>query len=128
MLSDYDMSATIPASDLARAKAFYSEKLGLEPTREVEFGGGYFYSTGSSEFLLYPSGFAGTNQATAASWRVNDIDGVVSGLKAGGVVFEEYDFEEFKTVDSIAKTPDGSRGAWFKDSEGNILSVFQEQA
>lgn len=126
MLSDNDMSATIPASDLARAKAYYSEKLGLEPSREVEFGGGYFYSTGNSEFLLYPSAYAGTNQATAASWRVGDIDAAVADLKSRGVVFEEYDFDEFKTVNSIAQTPDGSRGAWFKDSEGNILSVFQE--
>ena len=128
MLADSDVSATIPATDLARAKDFYREKLGLEPSREVEFGGGYFYATGNTEFLLYPSTFAGTNQATAASFRVDDVDAVVAELKGRGLVFEEYDFGEIKTVDSIMTTPDGSRGAWFKDSEGNILSVFQEPA
>lgn len=127
MLSDYPIQATIPASDYERAKAFYGEKLGFKPTREIEFGGGAFYESGDTAFLLYPSGFAGTNQATAATWRVDDIAKVVTELKASGVVFEEYDFDEFKTVDSIAETPDGSKGAWFKDSEGNILSVFEEQ-
>ncbi len=127
MLSDYDIQATIPASDYERAKAFYSEKLGFKPVREIEFGGGAYYESGSTAFLVYPSGFAGTNQATAASWRVDDVEKVVAEMKASGIVFEEYDFDEFKTVDGIATTPDGSRGAWFKDSEGNILSVFQEK-
>ena len=75
--------------------------------------------------MLYPSGFAGTNQATAAGWQVDDIEAVVAGLKANGVEFQEYDFDELKTVDGIATLPDGLKGAWFIDSEGNILSVFQ---
>ncbi|MBT8192571.1 MAG: VOC family protein, partial [Acidimicrobiia bacterium] len=76
-------------------------------------------------FMVYPSGFAGTNQATAAGWQVDDIESVVAGLTANGVVFQEYDFDELKTVDGIATLPNGIKGAWFTDSEGNILSLFQ---
>ena len=124
MLANYPLEASLPASDIERAKAFYRDKLGLEPAEESGDGGA-FYDTGGTRFMLYPSGFAGTNQATAAGWQVDDIEAVVAGLKAKGVEFQEYDFDELKTVDGIATLPDGLKGAWFIDSEGNILSVFQ---
>ena len=125
MLGDHAILASLPASDIARAKEFYRDKLDLKPVRESPDGGAY-YETGSSRFFLYPSGFAGTNQATAAAWEVDDIEATVAELRGRGVVFEEYDFEEFKTVDGIATTAEGQRGAWFKDSEGNILAIFHE--
>ena len=124
MLTKYPLEASLPAADIERAKAFYRDKLGLEPVEEAGDGGA-FYETGGARFLLYPSGFAGTNQATAAGWQVDDIDAVVAGLKANGVEFQDYDFDELKTVDGIATLPNGIKGAWFIDSEGNILSVFQ---
>lgn len=124
MLDKYPLEASLPASDINRAKAFYRDKLGLKPTEETGDGGA-FYDTGGTRFLLYPSGFAGTNQATAAGWQVDDIEAVVAGLKADGVEFQDYDFDELKTVDGIATLDDGLKGAWFIDSEGNILSVFQ---
>lgn len=124
MLANYPLEASLPASDIERAKAFYRDKLGLTPAEEPGDGGA-FYDTGGARFLLYPSGFAGTNQATAAGWQVDDIEAVVAGLKANGVEFQEYDFDELKTVDGIATLPNGIKGAWFNDSEGNILSVFQ---
>ena len=124
MLANYALQASLPASDIERAKAFYRDKLGLEPAEESG-DGGVFFDTGGTRFLLYPSGFAGTNQATAAGWQVDDIEAVVAGLKANGVEFQDYDFDELKTVDGIATLPNGLKGAWFIDSEGNILSVFQ---
>lgn len=124
MLANYPMGASLPASDMERAKGFYRDKLGLEPVEETSDGGA-FYQTGGSRFLLYPSGFAGTNQATAAAWEVDDVETVVAGLRSNGVEFQEYDMEEFKTVNGIATLPDGLKGAWFADSEGNILSIFQ---
>ncbi len=125
MLEDIPLEPALAASDIGRARAWYREKLGLEPTRVGE-GGDATYTTGGSEFLLYPSEFAGTNQATAAAWRVDDCAKAVAELKARGVVFEDYDFGEIKTVDGLLHLPDGSVGAWFKDSEGNILGLFQE--
>ena len=119
------LEATLPAADLDRAKAWYQDKLGLSPTDEGDEGGVY-YETGGARFLLYASTFAGTNQATAASFEVPDFDGAVATLRGSGVVFEEYDFDDFQTVDGVLELPDGRRGAWFKDSEGNILNVVSK--
>ena len=114
--------ATIPAKDVTRARTFYSEKLGLEPAREV--GGGFLYETGKGTgFLLYESQFAGTNQATAMGFQVADFDGTVEELRGKGVTFEEYDFPEVKTDNGVMEMPDGTKAAWFKDTEGNIIAL-----
>ena len=125
MLSNYALQASLPASDISRARDFYKDKLDLEPVRESPDGGA-FYESGDTTFFLYPSGFAGTNQATAAAWEVDDIEATVSELQGRGVVFEEYDFDELKTVNGIAETSEGQKAAWFKDSEGNILGIFKD--
>jgi len=117
------MVATLPAADIDRAKAWYADKLDLKPV-EVTENGESWYEIGGTRFLLYPSQFAGTNQATAAGLVVEDFDASVDELKGRGVTFEDYDFgEDFRTVDGVFTAPDGFKGAWFKDSEGNILSV-----
>ncbi len=125
MLADNNLVPSLPVSDIDRAKAFYAEKLGLKPS-EVLADGGAYYMSGTVKFLLYPSGFAGTNQATAAGWEVDDVEATVAELQGRGVVFEEYDFDELKTVNGVATTPEGQKAAWFKDSEGNILGVFSQ--
>jgi hypothetical protein len=123
MLSDSEVYAVLPASDLGRARSYYSEKLGLEPTQER--GDGLIYEgKGGAKILLYETQFAGTAQNTALSWVTNDLDGEMADLRSRGVVFEEYDFPGLKTENGVATYDDG-RGAWFKDSEGNILSVTQ---
>lgn len=117
------MVATLPAADMDRAKAWYADKLGLQPVESLETGESW-YEIGGTKFLLYPSQFAGSNQATAAGMMVEDFDSAIGELKGNGVVFEDYDFgEDFKTVDGVFTAPSGFKGAWFKDSEGNILSV-----
>jgi catechol 2,3-dioxygenase-like lactoylglutathione lyase family enzyme len=123
MFNGLAMHATLPASDYERAKAWYSDKLGLTPVEEEPGNQGAWYETGGAQFLVYESGFAGTNQATSASFRTDDFDAAIAQLRASGVVLEEYDFEGFKTVDGVLTTPEGNRGAWFKDSEGNILAI-----
>ena len=123
MFNDLPLHATLPASDFDRAKAWYSDKLGLTPTEEVDDQGAW-YETGGVRFLVYPSGFAGTNQATAASFSTDDFEGAITQLRAAGVVFEDYDFEDFRTVGGVFTTSDGDRAAWFKDSEGNTLAVI----
>ena len=117
------ITVTLPASDLERAKAWYSQVLGLEPV-EVLPTGEVWYELGGSRFLLYSSQFAGTNQATAAGLQVDDFDGTVAQLKERGAVLEDYDFgEDFRTTDGIITRPDGNRSAWMKDSEGNLLAI-----
>jgi catechol 2,3-dioxygenase-like lactoylglutathione lyase family enzyme len=117
------MFPSLPASDLARAESWYRQYLGIEPTDRTE-DGSLLYEVGGTAFLVYASQYAGTNQATAAALAVKDFDTAISELRARGVVFEDYDFgDDFRTVDGIATSPDGSKAAWFKDSEGNNLGV-----
>jgi predicted enzyme related to lactoylglutathione lyase len=116
-------AATLPATDLARAKAWYAKVLQLEPVDVTEEGSAWYEADGT-RFLLYQSQFAGTNQATAAAIKVADVEAAVAELRARGGVFEDYDFgDELRTVDGIFVSPGGQKVAWLKDSEGNILAL-----
>lgn len=122
MLDDYKLVPSLPASDLDRATRFYTEKLGLSPIAAnddaVEF------RSGRVRFGVYRTAHAGTAQHTLAAWEVDDIEEVVDELRARGVLFEEYDVPGLKTVNGVADL--GSQlGAWFRDSEGNILALAQ---
>lgn len=123
MFTDIALHATLPASDFARAKAWYAEKLDLLPFAEDDQPGGAWYESGGVRFLLYQSTFAGTNRATAASFAVDDFAAAVAFLRERGVTFEEYDFGDFKTENGVLTLPDGNQGAWFQDSEGNVLAI-----
>jgi catechol 2,3-dioxygenase-like lactoylglutathione lyase family enzyme len=118
-------AATLPVSDVARAKEFYEGKLGF--VLEEENAGGLLYRVSDSYVFVYPTQFAGTNQATACSFDVEDIAAAVAELRGKGVTFEEYDFPGLKTVDGIADL-EGEQGAWFKDPDGNILALGQRKA
>ena len=123
MLERHPLVVTIPAADVARAKAFYRDRLGFEPV--VETPAWTSYRAGGGYFQLYPSSYAGTAGHTIGGWIVDDIESVVAELRARGVVFEEYDLPGLQTVDGIAELEGVERAAWFHDSEGNILSVSQ---
>ena len=124
MFGSMPLSAMLPAKDYERALSWYAEKLGLEPVERNDEGGAAWFETGGHRFLVYASEFAGTNQATAAGFSVEDFDGTMSALRDKGVAFEDYDFgEDFRTTDGVLTLPDGSQICWFKDSEGNILSM-----
>lgn len=122
MLSDFPIAPAIPISDVARARKFYEEVLGFEATEVIEEIGEIAYQSGGVTFFIYATGSAGTNQATAAAWRVSGLDGIMEDLRSRGVVFEEYDFPGLKTEKGVATIPNG-RAAWFKDTEGNILAL-----
>ncbi|HEX2031714.1 MAG TPA: VOC family protein [Actinomycetota bacterium] len=120
MLETFTAFATLPAADLDRAKAWYREKLGLEPF--AEDAGGVWFESGGHPFLVYPSQFAGTARSTAIGWHVDDIRATVDALRDRGVTFEEYDLPEVKTERGIARI--GTYlAAWFRDSEGNLLMI-----
>ena len=120
MLDRFDITPMLPVKDLDRAKRFYEEKLGLTPEREDP--GAAHYRSGSTSFDLYPTQFAGSAQHTLAAWIVDDIRAVVTELRARGVVFEEYDMPGLETKEGIADLG-FELAAWFKDSEGNTLSI-----
>ena len=113
-------AATLPASDLGRARKFYEETLGLQLLEETPAG--IFYQAGPHQLFLYESQYAGTNQATAATLEVSDLDAAVAELKDRGATFEEYEIPGVKTVNSIAELGP-YRSAWLKDTEGNIISI-----
>jgi hypothetical protein len=122
MLASYNIRAVIAVVDLERARQWYAEKLELQPLREEAQG--LLYATGASQFFLYETRTAGTAQNTVAEWEVDDLETVMADLRARGVVFEEYDYPDFKTVNGIAMLGN-ARAAWFRDSEGNFLSLSQ---
>lgn len=123
MLTDRRIHATIPAADLGRARRWYEERLGFLPIRELP-GGLMYDAAEGTRFIIYPTPTAGQSPNTLMGFATPDIDAEVSELKAAGVVFEDYDFPNLKTVDSIATTGP-SRAAWFRDSEGNIIGIVQ---
>jgi catechol 2,3-dioxygenase-like lactoylglutathione lyase family enzyme len=122
MLGDYDFYATLPARDIERAKTFYREKLGLIPLGEDPAA--IHYRSGNTYFDIYPTEAAGYAGHTLAGWVVDDIEAAVAELKERGVLFEEYDLDDLKTINGVADL--GSElTAWFKDSEGNVLAIAQ---
>lgn len=130
MLRDATVSARLPAQDLERARRFYSEKLGLEPSEERP--GGLLYRCGGGAFALYQTRNAPSGQHTQLAWEVADIEATVTALRARGVVFEEYDLPGIRTVNGIATIAGnypskgvGEKGAWFRDSEGNLIGMGQ---
>jgi catechol 2,3-dioxygenase-like lactoylglutathione lyase family enzyme len=130
MLQDSNVAARIPAQDLERARSFYSNKLGLDPIEERP--GGLLYRCGASYFALFESAGSPSGSHTQMGWEVDDIEATVKELRRRGVVFEEYDLPDLKTVDGIAVIDGnypskgvGEKGAWFRDSEGNLLGIGQ---
>jgi catechol 2,3-dioxygenase-like lactoylglutathione lyase family enzyme len=121
-MADWSFGATIPAADLDGTRRFYEDVLRAEIVTEDP--GGILYKSGDSFFSLYPTQFAGTAQHTLGAFVVSDVRATVADLRARGVTFEEYDLPGVETVDGIADIA-GVLGAWFKDPEGNILSVVQ---
>jgi predicted enzyme related to lactoylglutathione lyase len=115
--------ATLPAADIDRAGKFYAEVAGFAVSPQGE-DGSIRVQVADSSIMVYPSTFAGTNQATAVGIGVEDVEQAVAYFRERGVKFEEYDFGEIKTTDGILSMPDGTKGAWFKDTEGNIIGLF----
>ena len=126
MLSNRKFYPTIPAADLDRAAKWYDEKLGLKPTKQELLGYTYEFGSGSG-FLLYPTANAGQAPNTLATFSSSDVQADVEALRARGVVFEDYDFPGLKTENGIAAMGDDRYAAWFKDSEGNILAIGNDQ-
>ncbi|MEO5852302.1 MAG: VOC family protein [Nocardioides sp.] len=122
MLNDSKVTANIPAADLARARGFYADVLGLSPVQEND--GGLVYTTdGGTTFFVYQTEFAGQAGHTIAQWHVGDVAKEVEGLRARGLAFEHYDMPGVTWDGDVASIPSMGHAAWFKDSEGNIMCL-----
>jgi catechol 2,3-dioxygenase-like lactoylglutathione lyase family enzyme len=122
MLASARAMGTIAVADLGRAKRFYEGTLGLKRSAIPEVT---LYEMGAgTSFLVYESQFAGTCKSTSITLAVDDFDGAVKDMRGRGVAFEDYDLPEVKTVNGIAGDR-GTRVAWFKDPDGNVLSLVE---
>ena len=123
MLGKADATPMIAVKDLDRARRFYEETLGLKT--EDEWGGeGVTLKSGDTLINVYRSEFAGTNKATALTFGVADIESEVSDLKGKGVSFEHYDLPGLERQGDLY-VAEGMKTAWFKDPDGNILSLME---
>jgi len=123
MLGNIDAVANLAVKDLAVARRFYEDTLGLAQV-DAEGDEVVVYGSGSTRINVYRSAFAGTNQATAVTWQVGaDIERLVAALKAKGVRFEHYDMPDTKLEGDLHVMGD-MKVAWFKDPDGNILNLI----
>ena len=129
-LSNAHAITKLPAQDLDRARAFYRDKLGLEPAEERE--GGLRYLCGPTEFHVFLSSGAASGESTQMGFEVEDIEATVAELRERGVEFEVYDVPGFTWDGDILTVADnypskgaGERGAFFRDSEGNLIGLAQ---
>ena len=123
MLGKADATPMIAVKDLDRARNFYEGTLGLE-TKE-DFGEGLTMKSGDTTVNVYRSEYAGTNKATALNFDVDDIESEVKELKDKGVFFEHYDLPGLEQHGDLYVGEGGFKTAWFKDPDGNILSLIQ---
>ena len=122
VLGEKDAAATLAVSDLERARDFYENTLGLAPTQDL--AGAMLYKSGNAVVLVYPSEYAGTNKATAASWAVgDDFDAIVEDLRMKGVAFERYDDLPETTREGDVHMIGEFKSVWLKDPDGNILNL-----
>lgn len=130
MLDQFEVATRLPAQDLDRARTFYAEKLGLHPAEERP--GGLLYRCGGTKFVVFASAGHSSGNHTQMAWTVDDIEAVMAELRDRGVEFEHYDLPGLRTVHGIVEVEGnypsvgtGERGAWFRDSEGNLLGIGQ---
>ena len=125
MLKDAPVAAILPAADLERTKTFYMEVLGLPAPDMVAPGTLEFKCGGGTRLLLYRREGGTDADHTVAGWMVEDVAGTVEALRERGVVFEQYDMPNLKTDERGIATIGDEQAAWFKDPEGNILSITE---
>ena len=121
-LKECKVGTAVPVSDIARAKEFYEETLGLEPDEQGDEMASYQCGGGTGLFV-YVSEHAGTNKATLAGFEVSDFDAVHTQLKQRGVTFERYDEGDVKTNEKGILDSGDFKVAFFKDPDGNIFSI-----
>jgi catechol 2,3-dioxygenase-like lactoylglutathione lyase family enzyme len=131
MLQHARVATRIPVRDLARARTFYAERLGLEPAEERP--GGLLYRLAAGEFALFESAGAASGDHTQMAFDVDDIEAVIADLRRRGLEFEAFDMPGLEQRDGITEVPGnypskggkGERGVWFRDCDGNLFGLGQ---
>ena len=121
MLKDKDSSAIVAVKNIAAARGFYVDVLGLDPVEDNDDM--LVLRTGRTQLVVYVSDYAGTNKANAVAWGVGDeIEAIVSALLGKGVKFEHYPEMGLDYAGGIHSSGD-FKGVWLKDPDGNILHL-----
>ncbi|MCY1524070.1 hypothetical protein D9M68_589900 [compost metagenome] len=125
MLSKAIVTTMLPVIDLVRARDFYESKLGLTPAG-LKPDGKFIYECGGGALLaLFPRPGGTKADHTAISFQVENIEQAIAELKANGVVFEDYDYPDLRTVNHICVLG-AEKAAWFRDTEGNFLCIHED--
>ena len=124
-LTHRTVAMMMPVTDVDRARTFYSESLGLDYTGTNDEGSAMFALEGGSTLLLLPRPDGTRSESTAMSFEVDDIGTEIGELEQRGVVFEDYDLPDLKTVDHVC-VMGAEKAAWFKDPDGNVLCLHQD--
>jgi catechol 2,3-dioxygenase-like lactoylglutathione lyase family enzyme len=124
MLANASVTTMLPVKDLDRARRFYEEGLGLEPSG-MRPDGKFTYDCAGTTLALFPKEGGTKADHTAISFRVPDISAAIADLKRRGVKFEDYDFPGLKTVGHVCVLG-SEKAAWFLDTEGNILCLHED--
>jgi mannose-6-phosphate isomerase-like protein (cupin superfamily)/predicted enzyme related to lactoylglutathione lyase len=115
--------AKLPARDIERARAFYADRLNLTPFGE--HNSHLFYEVGGSHFMVYPSSGAASGTHDQIGFTVEDVESIVAKLRSNGVNFEEYEPPSGASATDGIMDFGGVKAAWFKDSEGNLISIVE---
>ena len=125
MLSSYTPVATLPSSDLDKARTFYQDTLGLTAGRDLM--GAVTYTCGSGHLFVYESAYAGTNKATSVTFDIPmaEFDAEVDNLRGKGVEFMTFELEgvDVDWNDGVASMGDQVKAVWFADPDGNIVNL-----
>ena len=124
-LTHRTVAMMMPVTDVDRARTFYTESLGLDYTGTDNEGSAIYALDGGSTLVLLPRPDSRPSESTAMSFEVDDITAEIGDLEGRGVVFEDYDLPDLKTVDHVAAMG-SEKAAWFKDPDGNVLCLHQE--
>jgi catechol 2,3-dioxygenase-like lactoylglutathione lyase family enzyme len=126
MLKNSPFYAGFAVDDIAKAKRFYEETLGVSQVVDIAPGLLSLQAGNGYAVLIYAKETHRPAEHTVLNFPVDDIEAAVDALRAAGVEFEQYDEESIATDEKgIAQPGDGPRIAWFRDPAGNILSVIE---
>jgi catechol 2,3-dioxygenase-like lactoylglutathione lyase family enzyme len=122
VLTHSKLQSIIWTSRIAEAEAFYRDVLGLRLRTRSD--GALVFDVGGGDLRVAPVPSTTPSEHTVMGFAVSDVDSVIASLSARGVVFER--FAGFPhAANGTVISPDGARVAWFRDPDGNILSVVQ---
>jgi len=122
MLGNASIMAFVATANPEKAREFYENALGLTLIADEEYA--VVFDAGGTTLRVQKSGPFIPHPFTTLGWNVEDIETAMAALGSKGIVFEQYPWMP-EGSDGVMTFPDGGRVAWFKDPDGNLLSLTQ---